>query len=126
MSGREIWAIKLANKYNNAIKTERVKSNHIAIIANKRQIIGIGVNIAHKTSPLSNKYGNQYSIHAEVAAIIDGRQYDYKGCDIFVFRFRSNGKLAMSRPCDKCMATIRDFNFRNIYYSDNDGRIIQE
>jgi len=37
-----------------------------------------------------------------------------------------SGKLAMARPCKDCGEILKQLNFRYVYYSNNDGKIIRE
>ena len=40
---------------------------------------------------------------------------------IFVYREMLDGSIGMARPCESCMAYIKDMGIKNIYYTTNDG-----
>lgn len=40
---------------------------------------------------------------------------------IYLYREYKDGKLACSRPCQSCMAMLRDFGIKKIFYTTEDG-----
>lgn len=95
-----------------------MQQKHGAVIVYKNNIIGSGFN--YNCSYMSNNY----SIHAEVAAISQ-IFYDknlLKLCDIYVVRISPafNNCLKNSKPCKNCTNFIKKYNLRNTYYSTND------
>ena len=109
---------------------ERVHIGCIAIYNNS--IISVGWNKS-KTHPLQ-KYYNKFrnfnetsntihSIHAEIDCISKIQYMDIKWdkVKIFVYREMLDGNIGMARPCEACMAYIKDMGIKNIYYTTNDG-----
>lgn len=95
-----------------------MQQKHGAVIVYKNNIIGTGFNYN-----CSYMYNN-YSIHAEVAAISQVF-YDknlLKLCDIYVVRIAPafNNCLKNSKPCKNCTNFIKKYNLRNTYYSTSD------
>ena len=43
--------------------------------------------------------------------------------EILVIRHDKLGNLKNSKPCNHCLATLRLFGIRNVYYSNDDGNI---
>ena len=96
----------------------------------------------------NNKNKSEYTIHAEICALMEFLRSEkylikiknisqikkiYKNkkiqrnikrkcsmLDIFVIRFRSDGVLLNSKPCDNCYNNILMHNFKNIIYSTGD------
>ncbi len=46
--------------------------------------------------------------------------------EIVVIRVNNSGCLVNSKPCISCLYYLRLYGVRNIYYSDNDGKMIKE
>jgi len=95
-----------------------MQQKHGAIIVYKNTIIADGFNYT------CDYMNNNYSIHAEVAAI-SKMFYNKKlleFCDIYVVRIAPafNNCLKNSKPCRNCTNFIKKYNLRNIYYSTND------
>lgn len=41
--------------------------------------------------------------------------------EIYLYREYKDGSLAPSRPCPSCMAMLKDFGIKKIYYTTEDG-----
>ena len=118
--------IKMINKKHQLFLSKAAeiaeKSNmlqkHGAVIVYKNKIIASGYNY------MCDYMHNNYSIHAEVAAI---SQLFYNKkllevCDIYVVRIATanfNYCLKNSKPCKNCTSFINKYNLKNIYYSTN-------
>lgn len=89
-----------------------------AVIFNKKTIISSGHNYKERSAKnLHRKYQNyDYSIHAEVDAILHAR-CDLKGSSILVVRINNNGEYRLAKPCKYCMMYINHVGIKNIYYS---------
>jgi deoxycytidylate deaminase len=95
-----------------------MQQKHGAIITYKNNIIASGFNYS------CSYMCDNYSIHAEVAAISQVF-YDknlLKFCDIYVVRIAPafNNCLKNSKPCKNCTNFIKKYSLRNTYYSTND------
>jgi deoxycytidylate deaminase len=116
-----------------ALDVEPVSNAKIAASITKRgKIISIGTN-KNKTHPMQAKFAKHdlaiYQ-HAELSALINYLREedidDLRKCDIFVVRTKKNGDLAMAKPCKGCQKALLTFGIKNIYYSDQQGKIICE
>lgn len=50
-----------------------------------------------------------------------GNSIDWSKVYIYLYREYKDGKLAPSRPCQSCMAMLKDFGIKKIYYTTEDG-----
>lgn len=89
-----------------------------AVIVDKRPI-SVGYNKI-KTHPEFANGSGWWTIHAEIDALIPTR-FDVKGCDIYVYREFANGRLAMAKPCDACLAVLIECGIKNVYFTTDDG-----
>lgn len=116
------------------------KSIHMgAVLVYQGKVMASGCN-SNKTLPLQKKYNRRYrtfrggprmvvdSVHAEVACINSipypvAQGMDWKKVKLFIYRISPGSPLGFSlaRPCDACMALIKDKGIRNIYYTTRDG-----
>ena len=103
-----------------------------AVAIYKGSIVASGWN-SNKTSPLQAQY-NIYrftentpnKIHAEIALIQKlrwkfGDSIDWTKVHIYLYREYKNGTLAPSRPCESCMALLREIGIKKIYYTTDNG-----
>ena len=118
--------IKIINRKHDLFLSKAAKiaekstmlQKHGAIIVYKNKIIASGYN--YRCSYMNDNY----SIHAEVAAI-SNLFHDKKilpFCDIYVVRIAPdslNCCLKNSKPCLSCTNFILKYNLKNIYYSTN-------
>lgn len=75
-----------------------------AVIVRKNKILGLGMNQC-KTHPKSpNPY---HMIHAELSAILNSRQEDLTGAEIYICRIRKGGDFGLSRPCKDCLRLLK-------------------
>ena len=116
-------------KFLDIAKEEAVKSNHYhkigAVIFKNKSIISTGYNYPRRsTKHLLPKFQKwQYSLHAEICAILKAR-CDLSDCSILVVRVNKKGKLMMAKPCKFCSEYIDYVGLENVYYSNKEGEII--
>lgn len=95
-----------------------------AVIFNKKVIISSGRNYACRSvkhlHPRFTRW--QGSVHAEVDAIIKARR-DLRNCSILVVRINNKGEFRLAYSCDFCMEYLKFTQFRNLYFSTNEGTI---
>lgn len=105
--------------YAKKAATMSVHRNRVgaAIIVGRKRI-SIGWNVI-KTHPLSSRC----TTHAEIQAL-KGR--DVVGGSIYVVRLLRNNTLGMSRPCSKCLETLRLVGINRIYYYNGRGEALNE
>ena len=70
-------------------------------------------------------------LHAEMHAIATALRHssieDLKGASIYVFRTPLDKREhAMCRPCVSCMAAIKHFGIKNVYYTSDDSDFVHE
>jgi hypothetical protein len=100
--------------------------NHVACIFTKKRILNYGINKMGNGGP---------GIHAEYDAIKKlcplRKRKRCRKVDLLVVRLSQKNKLQMSKPCYKCIETIKylpnklGYNIQNIYYSDESGNIVK-
>lgn len=126
---------KSEKAYFNAAKGISMLSDHRCklgcIVVSGHRIISSGHNSKSKfhrlQSELDNKwfpgYENKGPVHAEVAALIPliKRRVDLSGTALYVYRESRDGKLAMARPCPRCMELIKEQEIKKICYTTNNG-----
>lgn len=52
-----------------------------------------------------------------------GDNIQWDKVDIYLYREYKDGHLACSRPCRSCMAMLKDFGLKHIYYTTDDGYV---
>lgn len=116
----------LTRKQNKFFDLARMMSLHStyrfqigAVIVRKNEIIGTGFNKPTKTHPESKHPFR--TIHAELDAIVGSDRSRLKGADIYVYREHKDGTYACARPCEHCMALLKEYGVRNIYYTELGG-----
>lgn len=86
-------------------------SKHIAVIIEGSQIVAAGV--------------NSYAKHAEEVVLDKYNATGRRGKTLKMYIIRL-GKNKMSRPCKDCCAMLRRHPNIRVFYSDEDGRWIEE
>ena len=128
---------KRERAYFNSAKSISELSDHRCrlgcVVVDGHRIISSGHNSKTKfhriQSELDNKffpgYENKGPVHAEVSALIPliKRRVDLTGTTLYVYRENKDGKLAMSRPCPRCMELIKEQGIKRICYTTNDGYV---
>lgn len=88
------------------------------VIADKNRVVSIGFN-KYKTHTKS-KHPWGY-IHAELAAILDNKFADLKGCTAYVYREDKAGIPKLAKPCSSCMDALKLAGIKKVCYSVEDG-----
>lgn len=103
-----------------------------SILVHKKSIIATGYN-KRKSHPLQQRLNqlraegkrNRTYLHAEVDCI--GNLKDVpSGSTLFIGRFDLNGKYGMCRPCEACMACIRQKGVKEIVYTTTEGYAVEQ
>lgn len=104
---------------------------HVGCVAvYQGNVIGSGCN-CNKTHP-AQKFYNKYrkhtsepppKLHAEIRCLnkIKNSGINFQKVRLYIYRARKDQPFGLSRPCPSCMAAIKDFGIKNIYYTTNDG-----
>lgn len=98
------------------------------------QVIAIGCN-CNKTHP-AQKYYNRFrdkseellpKLHAEINCLNQLKHMDVNSSKVklYIYRLRKDRPYGMARPCPSCMAAIKDFGIRDIYYTTDDGFVYE-
>ena len=100
-------------------------------IVHKKRIISTGIN-RMKSHPIMLDYGyreGQYYVHAEVDAIVKSNITDFSKCDLYVLRLKrpsigaKNYIYGIAKPCVGCAELISTYEFRNVYYTTDNGTL---
>lgn len=116
----------LINKHN-----ADLRCRHFSFILDRNRIISIGMN-STKTHPLNLKYNyvnkDNKSIsdivgtHAELNAVIKLGEEDCSKLTLINTRINRNNMLDYSCPCSGCSDMIKQLNFKNVYFSNAQGK----
>ena len=116
----------LINKHN-----ADLRCRHFSFILDRNRIISIGLN-SPKTHPLNLKYNyvnkNNEKIsdivgtHSELSAVIKLGEEDCSGLTLVNTRINRNNTLDFSAPCFGCCDMIKQLNFKNVYFSNIQGK----
>jgi len=130
---KDHWSLKfIAMNLNRLVSLARnliiyddieLRCRHFAFILNKSKIVSIGRN-SKKSHPINQKYGyfDGSGLHAEACAVIKSGNIDHSRHTLVTFRIDRNNKVAMGKPCRHCQKLLNDVNFKEIYYSDEQGQ----
>lgn len=114
---------------------ERLKV--VSFLIYKGKIVNFGVNSA-KTSPLQHRYRQRTKLkmienfldkeHAEINCLRHTYfgDFDMRKVEVVVISKRYNGDFRLARPCCTCMAALKDFGIRKIWFTTNENRIESE
>lgn len=114
---------------------ERLKV--VSFLIYKGKIVNFGVNTS-KTSPLQYKYRQRTSLrviedfldkeHAEINCLRHTYfgDFDMRKIEVVVISKRENGDYRLARPCPVCMAALRDFGVKKVWYTTNANTIDDE
>lgn len=114
---------------------ERLKV--VSFLIYKGKIVNFGVN-SSKTSPMQFYYRKKTKLatienfldkeHAEINCLRRTYFGDFniRDIELVVISKRHNGSYRLARPCPTCMGAIRDYGIRKVWYTTNEGTIVQE
>lgn len=101
------------------------------VVVDKHRIISSGHNSQTKCHRVQADIDKKYfgldnckgPVHAEVSALIPliKRKQDLTGSTLYIYRQTDNGKIAMARPCARCMSLIKACGIKKIKYTTVDG-----
>lgn len=105
-----------------ALKPARqdMREFHVCGIFKGNKLISLAHN-TRKTHPfaLTCKYPYpEGGSHAEMLAILRGKQEDYFKHTLIVIRINNKNEIDESKPCKYCEYLIRKLNFSNVIYSN--------
>ncbi len=96
---------------------------HVSFIVHKSKPISIATNNYKKTHPKLKEFNYHPSsrIHSELAAIIKLGFIDCSHLSIINIRIGNNGRICNSMYCLGCQRLVKTLNFKQAYYSDENG-----
>ena len=133
MKEKDMKFFAVARELSKCSDFDRIKIG--AVILKKKEVLGCGFN-NKKTHPMQKKLNGfrvvkrkrqSAALHAEMAAILHvANKHKLHGATIYVYRENCHGEIAMSRPCEACMAKIREVGIKKICYTTPDGFAMEE
>lgn len=100
----------------------------VSFLIYKGKVVSFGIN-SDKTSPLQNKYRLTTKLryvenfvdkeHSEINCL--GKvhpKFSFNKCEIVIISKKRDGEFRLARPCDVCMACIKDLGIKKIYYTN--------
>lgn len=132
--------LKMFEKAKQIAETSDFDHFHLGcVITYKNKILNFKSNTC-KTHPMQKYYNNRYrkfykssrpcnhTMHAEIAALFTipisvTNQIDWRDVNIYIYRIAPGlpEKMGLARPCAGCMAAIREFGIKNVYYTTDMG-----
>lgn len=102
-----------------------------AVITDGKTVVSTGYN-SEQTHPIQMRYnvhrnfkdinsGVSHCLHAEIAAFVKVKRKSLRGMRIYVSRLTRLGYSGLARPCPACMAAIRHYGIRDIFYTTEQG-----
>lgn len=136
---------QMFEKARQVAQTSTYKEHSLGcVLVYKKHILSMASN-SNKTHPLQKKYNRKYCNfqktnkpildkgHAEMLALVDipyplQESIDWKQVRVYVYRICSGKRLGMglAKPCAACMAALRDKGIKHLYYSSDDGFVMEE
>jgi deoxycytidylate deaminase len=99
---------------------DSLEYHHCAVIAKGGKILAVGYNY-RGWNPLSEQYRTKEhtcTVHAEIAAVLSKRKkIRFEGAKIYVIRIKSDGNVAMSKPCEMCQHVLFNYGIKRAYFS---------
>lgn len=62
-----------------------------------------------------------HNIHAEISALVNSKDNDLGGADVFVSRTLRSGTSGMCRPCAACALALKEAGIRLVWYTTEKG-----
>lgn len=92
-----------------------------AVLVKKRKPISIGRNKPKKSHPLIYKHDKFKTLHAELDACLGISRHLTIDSSIYTYRELKDGTLANSKPCDMCIAILKELGVKKVYYTHSNG-----
>jgi deoxycytidylate deaminase len=117
--------IKLAYAICPANRDNGLPTSHVAFLIRKNKIVKIGWN-KNRTHPIVKKHPyheGRVGIHAELDCLLKYDKEDLSDYEMVILRIDKKSRLNNSKPCPGCISLIKQFNLKNVYYSNSHGKI---
>lgn len=126
---------KLVKLYGNIYDEKPyTKSKTVSFLIYKGKIVSFGVN-SDKTSSKQNYYHNKVSKaffilpkrHSEIDCLGKITQkIKIEKAELVIISKMKNGDFRLAKPCPACMAAIRDYGIKKVYYTTYSGKFEKE
>lgn len=119
---------KLINEARNRIDIPKGTTNrlHFTFILRRNTILSVGYNNMFKTDPGAKAAGYEYGfVHSEFDAIgnFPLTPKEFNKCRVVNIRLNKQGNILLAKPCKICGPMLVNLNFREVWYSDENGFI---
>ena len=127
----------LRSLINQSIRAKSIlqtgRAFHATIALKGSKVIAIGYNNYTRLHPYARfgkyasyktvNYNHVIGLHSEITCIkqILFRD-DYHKITIVNLRIDNNNKVANAKPCVNCQRVLKQFNFKHIFYTDEQGQ----
>ena len=115
-------ADRMATLAEKVVELDRFRHNVIAIVEKGGNILAVGFNNMEKTHPVYFQGEYSLGIHAEYDALRQVKFQDLSNASLYVFRFKRDGELGESKPCEHCQKEIEESGIGKVFYYE-DGKI---
>ena len=105
---------------------------HLTFAFKKSKLLCVGRNNINKTNPRNLKYNyidrdgksksHVIGIHSELSAVIKLGTENCSDISFYVIRIDNIGNANYSKPCSGCMDMFRQVGYREIFYTDKQGK----
>jgi deoxycytidylate deaminase len=129
--------VRYFNMAKNMSKLSDFQTHHIGcIVVYGKHILSTGFNMS-KTHPIQceyNKYRNinagemtAHKLHAEICALskIQNMEIDWRKVEIYIYREKKSGQLALAKPCKACNRYIKDLKIKHVFYTGDDSYVYE-
>ena len=106
------------------INRKDLRTFHTTFVLKKNKIISIGIN-SNKTHPETEKcdYNHEVTLHSELDAILKLNKISKSNHYTFVnVRLKKDKTVANSKPCKGCQNLLSRINYKNFFYSTENGK----
>ena len=119
--------------FNSAKAVSKLSDHHYklgCVVVDRHRIISSGFNSRTKCHRVQAALDEEFfgratrgSEHAEVAALLPliRRNCDLSGATVYVYREDRLGRIALARPCPRCMSLLLRLGIRKIKYTTSFG-----
>ena len=96
------------------------------IVGKSKKVLAMSQNSLSKTHPVQQMWsskvsnGKQIYLHAEIAALVKCRKQPYA---IYIARVLKDDTPALARPCNVCMAAMKEAGVKKVYYTIRENEI---
>lgn len=128
MNKRDQRYFNLAKAISYTSDFRRIKIGAVIVLG--KEIISSSANIK-KSHPMQYKFNSlrfndinctcKNYLHAEMNCLLKCKNINLDKANLYVYREDRNGNLANSRPCNACMAEIKQRGIKEIWYTTVDG-----